>query len=260
MFWDFGSLHQKHRVGGTHGRVRRDGSDGWRSPVPRGDNTGGRGRVLPPPTIRCQSRRQVQNILTHLGVDSVRDGRSSTPRRVRRCGVISHALSRQPELSPVSLRRFRLGVPPQATETSHPRCFRYSQHTNVAHHTQGAAAKSTPLTRRKRLRDQRLSRHHCVAVYTGSFRDGGTEVRTRGIVVASGTRFPRVRTHAPAVLSKGTWSRPGSRGLTMAFASFARRAFVLRRFTDTVPLAPVQLQSMELPATTVGEWWRRHSL
>ena len=29
------------RVGGTHGRVRRDGSDGWRSPVSRGDNTGG---------------------------------------------------------------------------------------------------------------------------------------------------------------------------------------------------------------------------
>ena len=40
MFWDFGSLHQKHRVGGTHSRVRRDGSDGWRSPVTRGDNTG----------------------------------------------------------------------------------------------------------------------------------------------------------------------------------------------------------------------------
>ena len=40
MFLDFGSLHQQPRVGGTHGRVRRDGSDGWRSPVPRGDNTG----------------------------------------------------------------------------------------------------------------------------------------------------------------------------------------------------------------------------
>ena len=30
------SLHQKQRVGGTTGCVRRDGSDGWRSPVPRG--------------------------------------------------------------------------------------------------------------------------------------------------------------------------------------------------------------------------------
>ena len=33
------SLHQEPRVGGTLG-VLRDGSDGWRSPVPRGDNTG----------------------------------------------------------------------------------------------------------------------------------------------------------------------------------------------------------------------------
>ena len=41
MFWVFGSLRQKPRVGGTLGGVLRDGSDGWRSPVPRGDNTGG---------------------------------------------------------------------------------------------------------------------------------------------------------------------------------------------------------------------------
>ena len=45
MFWDFVSLHQKPGVGGTRGRVLRDGSDGWRSPVPWGDNTGGRGRA-----------------------------------------------------------------------------------------------------------------------------------------------------------------------------------------------------------------------
>ena len=32
MSLDFGSLHQKPRVGGIHGTVRRDGSDGWRSP------------------------------------------------------------------------------------------------------------------------------------------------------------------------------------------------------------------------------------
>ena len=37
MFWVLGPLHQEPRVGGTHGRVRRDGSDGWRSPVSRGD-------------------------------------------------------------------------------------------------------------------------------------------------------------------------------------------------------------------------------
>ena len=35
---------------------------------------------------------------------------------------------------------------------------------------------------------------------------------------------------------------------------------VLRRTTVTVPLVPVQMRSMELPATTVGEWRRRHSL
>ena len=44
-FWDFDSLHQKPRVGGTLGRVRRDGSDGWQSPDPRGDSTG---RARPP--------------------------------------------------------------------------------------------------------------------------------------------------------------------------------------------------------------------
>ena len=36
---------------GTHGRLRRDGSDGCRSPVPQGDNTGGRDRLPPPPAI-----------------------------------------------------------------------------------------------------------------------------------------------------------------------------------------------------------------
>ena len=51
MFWDFDSLHQKPRVGGTHGCVHCDGSDGWRSPVPRGENTGGCDRLPHPPTI-----------------------------------------------------------------------------------------------------------------------------------------------------------------------------------------------------------------
>ena len=55
VFWDFGSLHQKHRVGGPPGCERRDGSDGWRSQVPRGDKTGGRGHVRPPPTIVSSS-------------------------------------------------------------------------------------------------------------------------------------------------------------------------------------------------------------
>ena len=59
MFRDFGSLHQKHQVSGTDGRARRDGSDGWRSRVPWGDNTGGRDHQPPLPTIAFQSRRQV---------------------------------------------------------------------------------------------------------------------------------------------------------------------------------------------------------
>ena len=49
-----GSVHHKHRVGGTHGR---DGSDGWRSPVPRGQYWGARSctssanhRLQVPPT------------------------------------------------------------------------------------------------------------------------------------------------------------------------------------------------------------------
>ena len=67
MFWDFGSLHQKPRVGGTRGRVRRDGSDGWRSPFPRGDNTGEPDRVPPSPTIACRSRRLVVNIVIPCG-------------------------------------------------------------------------------------------------------------------------------------------------------------------------------------------------
>ena len=37
---------------------------------------------------RCQARRLVQNILTHLGVDGVRDGRLSTSRRVPFIGFV----------------------------------------------------------------------------------------------------------------------------------------------------------------------------
>ena len=52
--WDFGSLHQKPWVGGTFCRVLRDGSGGWQSPVPRGDNTGGRVHVpLRQPSSAC---------------------------------------------------------------------------------------------------------------------------------------------------------------------------------------------------------------
>ena len=50
---------------GHNGRVRRDGSDGWRSPVPRGDNTVGRGRA-PSSANHPVSRRQVQKFVKGL--------------------------------------------------------------------------------------------------------------------------------------------------------------------------------------------------
>ena len=133
MFWDFGSLHQKHHVGGTHGRVRRDGSDGSRSPVPQGDNTGGRGRVLPPPTIRCQSRRQVQNILTHLCVDSARDVRLSTSRWVLFLGFVLELRFTLPEAfaasSPTRCRGSRIFLPCRCGDSGF-----VSRHKPADHH------------------------------------------------------------------------------------------------------------------------------
>ena len=78
MFWDFGSLHQ--------GCVRRDGSDGWRSPVSRGDNTGVRHHLPPPPSIvSCPADR---SRTSWWFVDGVRDGRLSTYRRVPFLGFV----------------------------------------------------------------------------------------------------------------------------------------------------------------------------
>ena len=56
-------------------------------------------------------------------LDGVRVGWSCTARRVRRCGVTSYALSRQPYFSSMSLRRLRLRVAAQANRTSQSRCF-----------------------------------------------------------------------------------------------------------------------------------------
>ena len=53
---------------------------------------------------------------------------------------------------------------------------------------------------------------------------------------------------------------PGDRGdlpLMATWADGGGMPPVVRSTPDAVPLVPVQLQSMELPATTVGEW-RRH--
>ena len=61
-------LHQEPRVGGTLGGALRDGSDGWRSPVPRGENTVCEFFLLLPSNIPCRSRRQVAYIVMPSGV------------------------------------------------------------------------------------------------------------------------------------------------------------------------------------------------
>ena len=74
MFWDFGSL-QKHRASAGHMVVCVviDQS-------------------VYPPTIRC-SPGLVQNILTHLGVDGVRDVSLSSSRRVPFLGFVTSVRS-----------------------------------------------------------------------------------------------------------------------------------------------------------------------
>ena len=86
---------------------------------------------------RCQARRLVQNILTHLGVDGVRDGRLSTPRRVPFLVFVLGLRFALPDAlrrhflravaaavsSSMSLRRLWLRVAAQASRTSHSRCF-----------------------------------------------------------------------------------------------------------------------------------------
>ena len=99
----FGSLHQKLRVGGPPtGSVHRDGS-----------------------FFLC--------IVTGA-VDCVRVRWSCTPRRVRRCGVISYALSRQSYFTSLSLRRLRLRVAAQASRASLFRCFCNSRRWGVMYH------------------------------------------------------------------------------------------------------------------------------
>ena len=96
-FWDFGSLHQKHRVGGTPGCAGRDGSNGWRSPVPRGDNTGRRVCLPLPPTIALRDG-SFPLLCIVTGSSLFWDFGSLYQRR---CGVItSYALSRQPYFCP----------------------------------------------------------------------------------------------------------------------------------------------------------------
>ena len=85
------------------------------------------------------------------------------------------------------------------------------------------------------------------------------------VVVASaftGTRFPGVHCFRHLEVCKSPWSLRGSRvyaphgcmGLMAAYAACCTP--YIRHF----PLVPVQRWSIELPATTVGEWRRRRSL
>ena len=153
----------------------------------------------------------------------------------------------------------------------------------------GVSARSTPLARREwlrnqrltrageRLRDQRLSRHHCVAVYTAA--EAVFCLWGLGLVCAlvpvqmvalkckhAVLWWLLVRVflefvHWDTLMFAIAPGLSGGRGeMAMAVASPARRALFLHSTPDAVPLVPVQLQSMELPATTVGEWWRHHSL
>ena len=78
----------------------------------------------------------------------------------------------------------------------------------------------------------------------------------------TGTRIPGVRGHGRPEVCKGPWSLRGSRGyaphgymgLMVGYAACCTPC------TRRCPLVPVQRWSIELPATTVGEWRRRRSL
>ena len=123
---------------------------------PRRQNWEG-GSLPRPPTIPCQSRRLVQNLVMDSLSGLFWDFRSLYQRR---CGVVSDALSRQPSSSSTSLRRLWLRVAAQASGTSVSDvsaspdvvASRITRRRATATPTlltcRGAAAKSTPLTRR----------------------------------------------------------------------------------------------------------------
>ena len=62
-----GSLHQKPRVGGPPSCLRRDGSDGWRSPVPKGRQHWGAISCTSSANRCCLARRQVANVTMPCG-------------------------------------------------------------------------------------------------------------------------------------------------------------------------------------------------
>ena len=88
MFWNFGSLLQKHResAGLRVVCVVIDQMVGDRRPP--GRQYWGSRSCTSSANHRCQARRLVQNIVTHLGVDGVRVGKLSTSRRVPFLGFV----------------------------------------------------------------------------------------------------------------------------------------------------------------------------
>ena len=109
---------------------------------------------------RLRARRQVPRFVTDP---------SCTSRRVRRCCVISYALSRQPNFSSMSLRRLRRCVAAQANRTSHSRCFRNSSRRGGMFHVLSRQACLFPPSILSRLRCvrfllERLRRKHCQVV------------------------------------------------------------------------------------------------
>ena len=90
--------------------------------------------------------------------------------------------------------------------------------------------------------------------------------RRRFLVYAgysTGSCFHRIHGQDHLELGKDPWPLRRSRGgwQWRSLRSLALPSF-LRRTPDTAlaPFVPVQSQSTELPATTVGEWRRRHTL
>ena len=77
-----------------------------------------------------------------------------------------------------------------------------------------------------------------------------------------GTRIPGVRGHGRLEECKGPWSLWGLRGYTphVFMGLMAGYAACCTHYIRHSPLLPVQRWSIELPATTVGEWRRRHFL
>ena len=156
MFWDFGSLHQKHRASAGHlvvyfvtGLMVGDRR------VPRGDNTGGEVLYFFRQPSRVSPADWFQNLVMDYLSGLFWDFGSLYQRR---CGVVSDTLSRQPSSSSTSLRRLRLGVAAQASGASlshvssipNVAASRISRRRATATSTlltcRGAAATSTLLT------------------------------------------------------------------------------------------------------------------